>query len=268
MKNCFKIVLTSALLTALPFAAFAQQRPHTHDGEQRIMHFHYDERDVFHVDVNFRYITMIQFERGEVVNAIQIGDSESFQVSRLQRGDIVTVKPLIANARTNMNIITSKRTYTFFLNAVEDGAATGQNFRLAFKYGADAADTRNSFVESTSGTVATGRRSNTNYRLSGDSDFAPLDVYDDGVNTWVRYSPTARRPAVFQTNDIGEESVINYTAHPNHLIQLHGLSKNWTLRIGDEIVCIQRFGGVVSDDAVLSSGQPLDAMGGANAGKI
>lgn len=233
------LILTSLLLACLTTVVEARQTAHTHAGDDRLLHFHYSESDVYQLDLNFRFITMIQFEQGEVVNAIQIGDSESFQVSRLNRGDIITIKPLIPDARTNMNIITSKRIYTFYVRAVSQGRPEGQNFRISFRYGADQHPAP-SFVELTSGTQATGRRVNTDYELSGRGDFVPIDVYDDGVNTWLRYRPDARRPAVFATNSRGEESVINYTAHPNHVVQLHGLSDNWTLRIGDEIVCIRR----------------------------
>ena len=217
-------------------SAEARQLPQTHIGDNRLLHFHYKEDDVFQLDLNFRFITMIQFERGETVSAIQIGDSESFQVSRLNRGDVITIKPLIADARTNMNIITSKRIYTFYIRAVSAGRADGQNFRISFKYGKGHKPP--TFVEATSGTKATGQRVNTRYQLSGKADFAPVEVFDDGVNTWLRYTARARRPAVFETNAKGEEAVINYTSHPNHVVQLHGLSDNWTLRIGDEIICI------------------------------
>lgn len=226
------------LATFTASSASATDRPQSHVGDGRILHFHYDAAEVYQVDVNFRFITMIQFEEGEVVNAIQIGDSESFQVSRLNRGDIITIKPLIENARTNMNIITSKRIYTFYVNAISGGRAEGQNFRIYFKY--PGSGHRHSFESQTSGTEATGQRVNTDYELSGSADFMPTEVFDDGVNTWLKYTSTARRPAVFQTNSDGVEATINYTAHPDHLIQLHGLSQNWTLRIGDEIVCIRK----------------------------
>ena len=237
-----KALCMASLTTLFASPSFAVQKPHVHDGnpDDRILHMHYVEDEVYHVDLNFRYITMIQFERGETVTAIQIGDSESFQVSRLQKGDVVTVKPLIENARTNMNVITSRnRTYTFFLKAVSFGAPDGQNFRIAFKYKPHPKE-KQTFVSQTSGTVATGRPVNVGYQVQGTTDFIPIEVYDDGVNTWLRYSASARRPAVFKTDAKGRESVANFTAHQNHRIQLHGLSKNWTLRIGDEIVCIRK----------------------------
>jgi len=236
------IAFIAAATIALASPVNAVQKPHVHEGspDDRILHMHYVENDVYHVDLNFRYITMIQFERGETVTAIQIGDSESFQVSRLEKGDVITVKPLIENARTNMNVITNrKRTYTFFLKAVSSGAPDGQNFRINFRYKPHPED-KKTFVSQTSGTQATGRPVNVGYQVQGTTDFVPIEVWDDGVNTWLRYTSTARRPAVFKTDTQGRESVANFTAHPNHRIQLHGLSKNWTLRIGDELVCIRR----------------------------
>ena len=222
-----RTVLVPALCATLAMAAplHAVQKPHVHDGspDDRILHMHYVENDVYHVDLNFRYITMIQFERGETVTAIQIGDSESFQVSRLQKGDVITVKPLIENARTNMNVITNrKRTYTFFLKAVSSGKPDGQNFRINFRYKPHP-EQKKTFVSQTSGTQATGSPVNVGYQVQGTTDFVPIEVYDDGVNTWLRYRSTARRPAIFKTDNKGRESVANFTAHPNHRIQIHGL---------------------------------------------
>lgn len=243
MKHRIIRSLTTTLVTAaLSLPVYAVQKPHSHPGspDDRILHHHYVEGEVYHVDVNLRYSTLIQFERGETISSITTGDSESFQISRLKRGDFITVKPLIPNARTNMNVLTSKnRIYTFYLNAVSDGRQTGQNFRLSFQYKPDPA-AKKTFVSQTSGTQATGSRLNAGYQVQGTTDFIPIEVYDDGVNTWLRYTSTARRPAVFKTDKQGRESVANFTAHPNHRIQIHGLSDNWTLRIGDEIVCIRK----------------------------
>lgn len=236
-------LLLCCLACALPSSGTATQLPHQHDGgDARILHFHYRENEVYQIDLNFRFITQVQFAKGETIRALQIGDSVSFQVTPLKRGDIFTVKPLIEDARTNLNIITNKRTYTFYLRALpneEYEARDGTNFRISFEYPADA-KRRASFVALTSGTRATGHKWNTAYQLSGRADFAPLEVYDDGVNTWIRYDKAARRPAVFRTDDKGRESLVNHTAHPNHVVQLHGLSDFWSLRIGDELVCIRR----------------------------
>ena len=253
MNKFLNTVILGLALGTAPNMAHAVYNPHSHTGgDARILHFHYKADEVFELDVNFRFITQIQFQKGESIKSIQLGDSASFQVVRLQRGDIITVKPLEQNAKTNMNIITNKRIYTFFLNAVEGGKTNGQNFRITFKYGNEGKP-KPRFTDLTSGTRSTGFKANSNYELSGRADFAPIEVFDDGVNTYLRYTSSARRPAVFSTNFKGEESIVNFTQHPNHLIQLHGMSNNWSLRIDGELICIRKTSGF----SRLWTGQPV-----------
>ena len=233
------LLQATAIAAFFGTSVFAEIFPHQHGtGDQRITHFHFKDGDVYRVELNFRFITEIRFERGETVTNIQLGDSVGFQVTRLGSGEAITVKPVDPIGVTNMNVETNKRRYTFLLNA-GDAEDIAQNFRVTFKYpGTEQAPP--SFVDLTSGTKVTGRFVNSDYLLGGDADFAPFKVYDDGVNTWIQYRATARRPAIFSVNKMGEEGVVNYTAHPNHWIQVHGLSNQWVLRIDDEEVCIHK----------------------------
>ena len=248
----YKLLISAIALVSITAPAVADQRPHTHAGDDRLAHFHYSDSDVYHVDLNQKFITSIKFDKGEQVTSIQIGDSESFQVARLKSGDVVTIKPLIATAQTNMNIITSKgRSYTFFLNATSRMSAKGKNFRLSMRFKPDPIGQRG-FASRTSGTRSSGRVVNNDYVVAGNADFIPLQVYDDGVNTWLQYAASSRRPAVFSADAKGRESIINFTNHVNHKVQLHGLSDEWVLRIGDEFVCIRRKGGQTTPLGTIS----------------
>lgn len=219
----------------------AEVLPHHHinESDDRITHFHYKNGEVYRVDLNYRFITEVRFEKGETVTNIQLGDSTGFQVTRLGSGEAVTIKPVDAIGVTNMNIETNRRRYSFLLNAVDDENITAKNFRVSFKY-PNSARKKASFSDLTSGTQATGKVVNADYLIGGYADFAPYRVYDDGVNTWIQFTTNARRPAMFSVNKKGEESVVNYTAHPNHWIQIHGLSNRWILRIDDEAICIHK----------------------------
>ncbi|MEM7242346.1 MAG: TrbG/VirB9 family P-type conjugative transfer protein [Pseudomonadota bacterium] len=241
MTRTYGLALVVIFGLALPI--FAEEQPHSHDeGNKRITHFHYEKDKVYRVDVNQRFVTQVQFERGEVVQSIQVGDSKLFQWDRLESGRALTIKPKAPDATTNLTVQTNRRLYSFIVVAVNDDEYDRlevASFLISFKYGG--AEVRpKSFVEKTRGTFSSGLAINTNYQVSGKADFKPVAVFDDGVNTYVRYTPEARRPAIFQTDAEGQESNVNFTAHPDHLIQIHRLSDFFSLRIGNELVCIRR----------------------------
>lgn len=230
--------VTAALLAAcLSLPALAEQRPSPSDGDPRVSVFTYHPNEVYRIDAQFRFITTIEFEPGEIVEAILGGDSESWQVIRLDRGDTISVKPVQENAATNLIVHTDRRIYTFLLVAKSGGRA--RNFRLSFNYPARDPVLAQNFVDLTAGTQSPGTRVNTDYLAAGESDFRPIEIWDDGVNTYMRFTPSARRPALFTTDAEGHDTVVDSTQHPSHVLQLHGLSERWTLRIGGEFVCIR-----------------------------
>lgn len=82
-----------------------------------------------------KIMTAIEFAPGEAIDSVLMGDSESWQVTRLQNGHVLAVKPLIEGARTNMTVYTSQNTYTFELRAVGVPAGSASlNYRIGFRY--------------------------------------------------------------------------------------------------------------------------------------
>lgn len=233
IRYLFALILAACLATPV----LAEQSPRRIDGDPRVRVFQYHPNEVFRVDAQFRFITTIEFERGEIVEAILGGDSESWQVIRLDRGDTISIKPVLENAATNLIVHTDRRIYTFLLVARSGGRA--RNFRLSFAYPDTNPVLAQGFVDLTAGSQSTGARLNDRYLAAGDSDFRPIDVWDDGVNTYMRFEQSARRPALFTTDAEGRDSVVNTTQHPNHVLQIHALSDRWTLRIGDRFICVR-----------------------------
>ena len=72
--------------------------------------------DVIRVDTHLLVNTAIELGRGERINQVLLGDSESFEVEVevevLSNRNTISVKPVVANAATNMTIYTSRRVVT------------------------------------------------------------------------------------------------------------------------------------------------------------
>lgn len=221
----------AGLLAAGPGLAATTPQPLAVD--PRIKQFVYDENTVYQLDVHMRFITTIRFMAGEVVESIQVGDSASWQIVRLNRGDVVSVKPLIENAHTNMTVLTDRRIYTFELRAKRGRPGSAAlNYVVGFSY---PSETVTEF-EGASFAASSAPRSY-DYHVAGEAPFQPVEVYDDERQTVFRFAPNVQTPAIFRVDEQGRESVVN-SRRAGDLVIVDGVSDRWTARIGDQELCI------------------------------
>ena len=226
------LILSLALLIQWTGLALAATQPTPLTSDRRIQQFVYDENTVYELDVYTPFISTVQFDAGEIVESIQLGDSASWQIVRLNRGDIVSVKPLIENAFTNMTVYTDQRVYTFHLRSRRGNENSRTVYRVSFTYPSDAIQEFGSPRPRRHPSTV-----NSNYYVAGDSGFAPSSIYDDGVETVFVLPAGSRRPAVFRVDASGHESIVNARFEDNRLIA-DSVSERWTLRIGDEEICV------------------------------
>lgn len=241
-------LMTASIIVAVaPGWPLAASRPVPMSVDPRIKQFSYNEFDVYRLDLHARFISSIQFEPGEIVESIQVGDSASWQIIRLKRGDVISVKPRIDNAVTNMTVFTDRRVYTFELRA-RRARANKQNFRVAFTYPED-----EDVAEF--GPGLSSRRplfANDDYYVAGKAAFRPTEVYDDGQRTFFRFPASGPMPAIFRVNRLGFESLVN-TRRAGDQVIVDGLSDQWTVRIGEEELCIANDRAVVAASALKAA---------------
>ncbi len=89
--------------------------------DNRIKTYIYNPNEVYLLVLHYGFQSYIEFSNNEEINTISLGDSYAWKITPL--GNRLFIKPLEKNIRTNMTIITSKKTYQFDLVAkeVEDG---------------------------------------------------------------------------------------------------------------------------------------------------
>ena len=125
--------LLLAALIASP--AIAEIAPRPVGPDPRIRSLAYDPDEVFRLNLAMKFITHIRFAPGEAIQSVSVGDSASWQIVRLQRGDVLAIKPLIAGAASNMNVITDRRSYVFELRARWLKAGSRRHaWRVSFTY--------------------------------------------------------------------------------------------------------------------------------------
>src|ERR1700677_43876 len=106
----FTAVLLLSLTSAkLSFAMDDDDIPITTDN--RIKTYIYNPNEVYLLVLHFGYQSHIEFAKGEEIQTISLGDSYAWKITPLDNR--LFIRPLEKNIRTNMTIITNKRTYQF-----------------------------------------------------------------------------------------------------------------------------------------------------------
>ena len=222
-------LLLIVCLSVLASSAWAEVLPTPLPMDPRIRQYVYNPNQVYQLSTHTRYITSIQFAPGETVESVQIGDSASWEVVRLNRGDVLSVKPLIEGAFTNMTVFTTERTYTFAMTALRGFAgAQNVNFRVQFTY-------PETVIEFDRPAASRTRRDG--YRVAGSAAFSPMAIYDDGQQTHFTLPENAPTPSVFATDATGAERLVNTHQNGRELIA-DAVSDRWTFRIGDDAICV------------------------------
>lgn len=234
-----KFSFTLLLLASSYVQTQAAQDPVGFQSDVRIKKFVYDENNVYNLSLYLKSVTAIQFAPDEVVRSILIGDSASWEVVKLQSGNVISIKPIIDAAVTNMTVYTDQRVYTFQLRSVGlmKAGSAAQTFRTIFSYPetADAASAEAAELQEMkyrpSGPV------NTDYLVSGRAEFRPVAVADNTLQTVFELPSGSPRPAVFKVGADKRERLINSRTDGRRMI-VDGVSSYWVLRIGDETVCV------------------------------
>lgn len=109
MKMVVRIII--AILITFCHTIIAQDYNLTLTHDSRIKKYIYNPNDVYLLRLHFGYQSQIEFEKSETIQTISLGDTYSWKITPINNR--IFINPMEKNARTNMTIITNKRTYQF-----------------------------------------------------------------------------------------------------------------------------------------------------------
>jgi type IV secretion system protein VirB9 len=238
-----KIILFLLFLFLIkPLDCLAVQSPRIIGSEKRFRVYVYNPNNVYHYMGYYMYQSYIEFEEGEKVQTISMGDSTAWQMVTL--GNKLFLKPIAAYPETNMTLITNKRIYHFELNATEpDNVARDEIlFYVKFMYPDEKDQTIVSFRTTKNRDdypdMSDLTKYNFNYEFSGSAKIAPIKVFDDGEFTYMEFpDENAEIPAIFVVNSSGYEALVNFRVVSNYIV-IERVDYQFTLRSGNDIVCI------------------------------
>jgi type IV secretion system protein VirB9 len=194
-------------LTAANSAARQRPRPEAFQEARQI--YAYEPGALYEVYTSPNYVTTVLLEPGETLNTIAAGDTSRWMVTQADAEDqiegrtIVLIKPQASNLRTNVVLITDRRSY--LIEAVsQSGNIYSAQIAWTYRQAAGGAD------------AAPIDAINLNYRIRTVRGrrpvWAPTRVFDDGRRTWIEFAPAAAAsdlPPLFAITGEGAE-LVNY----------------------------------------------------------
>ena len=108
------------LLLAISIASFsvkASMNMQSLTTDNRIKTYIYSPNEVYLLVLHYGFQSNIEFAKGEEIKTITLGDTFAWKITPLENR--LFVRALEKNIRTNMTVITNKRTYEFDIVAKE-----------------------------------------------------------------------------------------------------------------------------------------------------
>lgn len=83
---------------------------------------------------------------------------------------------------------------------------------------------------------------NDKYVAAGEGNLRPVEMFDNGRFTFIRFSEHIQLPAVFRVRN-GKETLVNSSMKDGWMV-IQSLSSEWKVRLDDEFICIKKSGRV------------------------
>jgi type IV secretion system protein VirB9 len=228
--------------------AFAEVVPERGLLDPRVRSVEYQAREVYRLHGIVGYQIDLEFEAGEVFEGLAGGDLEG--VSFVARGAHLFLKPKATRVLTNLTLLTNRRAYQIAYSASRsppDFPDEELVYAVQFRY-PDAAAARVRATEAAALITARLRAATQErplhraYAYCGAGTVRPVEAFDDGVVTQLRFPARAELPAVFVRESDGSESLVNTSIAADGAVVVERIAPMFVLRRGREIGCLRNLG--------------------------
>ena len=203
--------------------------------DSRIRSVAYDPEQIVRIVGKSGIQSTIEFATDEKIENVAVGDSSKWQITPNRRASLLFVKPLAAHSRTNMTVVTDKRTYMFDLVAGE--ASASAVYALKFSYPNEkkieapkqAQQVASSNARPTAGAIAEKLRFD--WKSNGNKALLPARVFDDGTSVYLAWDKETPLPAILTQNEDRQEGPVNYQLRGEYIV-ITPVPANLVLRYG------------------------------------
>jgi len=213
MKSLASLTFALMLLAA-PAGAVV---PHPGPGDPRIFEVLYDPSEVVELHGVLGYQLSLEFDPGERIENVAIGDSLGWQVTPNRKANLLFIKPMSLRPDTNMTVVTNLRRYNFELSVKAKAPAKSIPFSVRFTYPPPPPVDRNHA-----------------YSFQGSDKNLPDRMFDDGLATYFTFRSQEDLPAIFAVEPDGQESVVNSHLKDGYIV-IDRIARGFVLRRGSEV---------------------------------
>lgn len=221
--------------------------------DSRLVSHLYKTDEVVRIEGQTNVQASIAFDDDEHIENVAIGDSSSWQVTPNKRANMLFVKPLGPRARTNLTVVTDRRTYYFDLVASPRSAPL---YALRFTYPPESKpagtrqkpapaslteEERQALLAPPAEQAPDPATLNFAWRAKGKSALVPARIYDDGTATYLVWSDGKPIPAILIRSAKGEEGPVNYAVRGNTIV-VAGVPSPILLRLGRDSATLENQG--------------------------
>lgn len=237
-----KRLVSGVFMLAAALAAQGAQVPEAAKKDMRIRFATYDPYDVVTIYTRDGLETHIVLEPDEKIVDMTGGDVDAWGVATKFSRDGLFIKPAGPLPDANLHVVTTKRTYTFDLKQARKGKGEVGFMTVYFRYPASerSANANASTSEQARALLEIPAPvSNRHYSVQGSSDLAPVEAWDDGRTTFLRFRANAGIPAVYSARS-GEDALeqMESPVMKDDVMQIPGVHRKLVLRIGRQVACV------------------------------
>ena len=223
----------------LPAAALLACVAPAHAADNRIRTLAYDPNDIVRIVGKTGIQSTIEFASDERIENVAVGDSSAWQITPNRRASLLFVKPLTAHSRTNMTVVTDRRTYMFDL--VSGDRSASPVYALKFSYPNEkpfqpAAKPTEQVAASTPApapATVTADKLHFDWKTKGNGKLLPARVFDDGNSVYLAWDRESPLPAILTMSEDRKEGPVNYRMSGNYIV-VSPIPPNLVLRYGSK----------------------------------
>lgn len=235
-----KHLLSCLVALTLATAAHAAQVPEPSKGDPRIRYVNYDPNDVVLLYTRVGSSLLIQFEPDEQLVDMVGGDVDAWGAASTRARNGIFLKPAAVAPDTNIQVITTRRTYNFEVKLAPKSKSAYLTVRFRYPAAVRAADTAARESDHVRALLdAAAPTANRRYTVQGSSELAPIEAWDDGRTTFLRFRARSSIPAIYAAR--GDDDSIEQLEPPvmkDDVAQVQGVRRKLVLRIGRQVACV------------------------------
>lgn len=245
MKVSACYLLATAVSAAVGGLARAEVGTIPSATDARIQTVRYTGDNVIRISAAEGIVTTIELSKKEEIKDFAMGDRDAWHAAI--NGNLFVIKPKDAKAETNLTIFTNKRSYLFQLRTT---SRTARNvaYWVRLQYPEQEAGTPEAIALAK---LEAGRRQvkddlkssaqegtlNYDYWIVGPQELQPLEMHDNGRQTFMLFSAANPMPAAFIIEPDGAESLVDYHIDGDTMV-LHRVVHRILIRRGSLVAGI------------------------------